>query len=41
MPSKIDEILVENLSKYGLIMLIIAGCCYTAYKITELIFTIN
>ena len=37
MADKIDEILVENISKYGMIMLIVAGCCYTAYKIVELI----
>lgn len=32
----IDEILVTNLSKYGMIMVIVAGCCYTAYKIAVL-----
>jgi len=34
---KIDEILTENISKYGIILLIVAGCCYTAYKIASLL----
>jgi len=37
MADKIDEILTENISKYGIILLMVAGCCYTAYKIIELI----
>ena len=35
--SKVDEILADNISKYGLLMLIVAGCCYTAYKIASLL----
>jgi len=34
--SNIDEILADNITKYGLILLIVAGCCYTAYKIALL-----
>lgn len=37
MADKIDEILTENLSKYGMILLMVAGCCYTAYKIVMLL----
>jgi len=34
--SKIDEILADNISKYGIILLTVAGCCYTAYKVAKL-----
>jgi len=34
--SNIDEILADNITKYGTLLLIVAGCCYTAYKIAHL-----